>query len=54
MVSVLTQYNEKFGTDFDLFEFADFLTVHELKEMLQCAIDECRPINFDYLLGLDP
>ena len=54
MESVLMQYNEMFGTNFDLFEFADFLTVSELKEMLQCAIDECRPINLDYLLGLDP
>lgn len=54
MENILKQYREKFGVDFDTLDLADFVTVNELKEMLQCAIDECRPVNFSIQPELDP
>lgn len=54
MENILKQYREKFGADLDTFELAEFVTVNELKEMLQCAIDECRPVNFGFQAELDP
>jgi hypothetical protein len=54
METILKQYKEKFGVDVDTFELADFVTVNELKEMLQCAIDECRPVSFNCQPEFDP